>query len=147
MHRKVAAVIVAVLALGLASCGGSEPVLTRAQLASKISVACRQALAQAQREMRANARDRSGATFVNAILDDQQAVMARIKHLNPPAAAKADFDAFKQGVQQRIDIVERVKGAGRAGIQRAIASIQRQGEVVTRRVQAAARRLRVQGCI
>lgn len=86
-------------------------------------------------------------TFVNAILTDQHAVMDRVKHLNPPAAAKADFEAFKQGVQQRIDLVERVKGAGRAGVQRAMASIQRQGEAITRRVQVAARRLGVEACI
>lgn len=147
MHRKVAAVLVAALALGVASCGGSEPVLTRAQLASKISVACRQALHQAQRQMRANASDRSGTSFIDAVLADQHAVMDRVKHLNPPAAAKADFEAFKQGVQQRIDLAERVKGAGRGGLQRAMASIQRQGEVVTRRVQDAARRLGVEGCI
>lgn len=147
MHRKVAAVLVAALALALASCGGSEPVLTRAQLTSKISVACRQALRQAQQQMRANARDRSGTTFLDAILTDQHAVMDRIKHLNPPAAAKADFEALKQGVQQRIDLIERAKGAGRADLQRAIASMQRQAEVVTRSVQAATRRLGVEGCI
>jgi len=147
MHRKVAAALVAALALGLASCGGSEPVLTRAQLTSKMSVACRHALAQAQREMRANARDRSQMVFVEAILLDQHAVMDRIKNLNPPAAAKADFEAYKQAVQQRIDLVERIKGTGRAGVQRAISSIQRQGEAITRRAQAAARRLGVEGCI
>ena len=147
MHRKVAAVVVAALALGLASCGGSEPVLTRAQLTSKLTVACRQALRQAQQEIRANSNDRSGMAFVNAILSDQHAVMDRIKHFNPPAAAKADFEAFKQGVQQRIDLVERVKGAGRAGVQRAMASIQAQGEAISRKVQTATKHLGVEGCI
>lgn len=147
MHRKVAAALVTVLAIGLASCGGSEPVLTRAQLTSKITVACREAQAQAQREMRANQTDRSGLAFVNAILTDQHAVMDKVKHLNPPAAAKSDFEAFKQGVQQRIDLVERIRSAGRGGVRRAIAAAQRQGEVITRKVQAATRNLGIEGCI
>lgn len=147
MHRKVAAALAAVLALGLASCGGSEPVLTRAQLVRKVELACRQGLVQAQREMRANANDRSGVAFVGGVLADQQAVMEKVQHLNPPAAAKADFETFKHGVQQRIDLLKRVKAAGRAGVQRAMQGAQRQGEVVTRRVQAASRNLGVTGCI
>lgn len=147
MHRKVAAALVAALALALASCGGSEPVLTRAQLTRKITVACRQALVQAQREMRAQANDRSGFAFINAVLTDQKAVMDKVKHLNPPAAAKGDFETFKEGVQQRIDLLERVKGAGRSGIRSAIASAQRAGEAITRRVQTATRNLGVESCI
>ena len=139
MYRKVAAAFVAALALALASCGGSEPQLTRAQLVRKIEVACRQGERVATRETRAG--------FAVAISASQHVVMERIDDLNPTAAAKADFEALKAAMQQRLRLIDRLKAAGRAEAQRVMREVQAAGEAATRRAQAAERALNLTGCL
>jgi hypothetical protein len=147
MHRKVAAAFAAALALGVGGCGGSEAQLTRAQLVRRIEVACRQGQRETQTQMRSSRGSNDGTAFLDAILAGQNAVMDKIGDLNAPAAAQADYDAVKKGMEQRIELVKRVQSAGRAGLQRAMAAVQPQADAATRRVQAATRRLGVEGCI
>jgi len=150
MHRKVAAALVAALALGIAAagCGSSSTPLTRAQLVSKIEAACRAGQREAQRQASARSGSRDGASqFLAAIVTSQRATIAKVEDLTPPDAAKADFEAFKQGMQQRVDLFARVQSAGGAGLQRAMAAAQAQGEAITRRLQAAADGLGVRGCV
>lgn len=149
MNRNVAAALAVALTLGVASCGGSEETLTRAELVRQVNVACRDGQELSQRQMRATrgAAARDGTGFLTAILDGQRTVVDRLDDLNPPDAAKDDFDAFKQGVQDRLDLFARVESVGSRGLQRAMAAAQRDGEVLTRSVQDAATRLGVRGCI
>ncbi len=146
MQRKVAAAIVAALALALVSCGESGKTLTRAELAKQVEAACKSGTQAAQRQGRAGGS--TGPThFLTAIVAGQRVIVARIKDLNGAGEAKSDFAAFKQGMQQRLAMFERVQSAGSAGLQRAIRAAQAEGEAITRRVQAAASRLGIQGCI
>ncbi|MBS1871561.1 MAG: hypothetical protein JSS99_18085 [Actinobacteria bacterium] len=147
MYRKVAAALVAVLALGLASCGGSEPELTRAQLVRKVELACREAQAIAAREARAKGRAGENGAFIAGLLGGQKAVLDRIHNLNAPNSIQSEFDALKQGMQDRIDAVERVASASRADMQRMIRAVQPQAEAAARRMEAASNSLGIRGCV
>jgi|SRR5215212_930202 len=147
MHRKVAAALVAVLALGIASCGGSESELTRSQLANRIEKACREGQQVSAEQQRANGRSGGMTAFVDSIVAGQQALVDKTKDLNAPEAAQANFDTFKDGLQDRLDQMQRVASSGRADLQRAIREIQPKVEAISRRLMVAARRLGVEGCV
>ena len=149
MHRKVAAAFVAALALGVASCGSSEPPLTRAQLVRRVEAACREAQQASQRQTRSSSgssRSANALAFVEAVVAGQKVAIDRIEELDAPDEAKDAFDTFKQSMQQRADLFDRVKSAGATNLQRAMATAQREGEAVTRRLQQAVRDLGVEGC-
>jgi len=143
MHRKVAAALVAVLALGIASCGESGRTLTRAELVRQVEAACREGQLATQQQGRA----RSTAGFLTAVVAGQRVIVARIKDFNGSGEAKSDFAAFKQGVQQRLALFQRFQSTGGAGLQRAIAQVQAEAEAITRRVHDAATRLGIEGCV
>lgn len=147
MHRKVAAALVAALALGVASCGSSEP-LTRAELVRKVEVACREGQQQAQKQMRAGERSsRDGTTrLVSAFLIAEKSILARIEDLDVSDATKSDFDAFKAAVKQRADLFARVDGATGAELRRAMAEAQAEGEAIGRRLHDSAAALGIEGC-
>lgn len=149
MHRTVAAALVAALALGIASCGGGEAALTRAQLVKKIELACREAQRQSQRRIRAitGSSNRSREAFITAVVDGQRAQLDRIEDLHPSDAVKADYVAFKDGLKQRLDLFSRLKSVGGANLQRALELASRASDALTTRVQEAARRLGVTGCV
>jgi hypothetical protein len=146
MHRKVAAALVAALALGVASCGGSEESLTRAQLVSRIEQACRDGQREAQRQMRAAGRAGGAATFLTAVLAGQKSELDAIDNFKVPDAAKADYEAFKDGVQARVDAIERAASADRADVQRAMRSVQAEAEAAARKIETSARSLGIEGC-
>jgi hypothetical protein len=146
MHRKVAAALVAALALAVAGCGGSEETLTRAQLVRRIETACREAQRAAQEEIRAARGSEDQQSFIAALLAGQKVQMDALDDVDATGAAKADFEAFKEGVQARVDAVERVSSADRADFQRAMSAAQPEAEAASRKVEAAARSLGVEGC-
>lgn len=149
MHRKVAAALLAVLALGVASCGSSETTVTRAQLVSRLETACRAAQRTAQQQLaRASASaKRSGAGLVAALEGYERYVLGRVEHVRVSnAGAQRDLATFKETARQRLALIERVRAAG-GNMQRAIAAKQAQIEAATRREQAALSGLGVRGCI
>ena len=142
MHRKVAAALVAALALGVASCGGSEP-LTRAQLVRQLETACRQAQERAEEAGR-SARGEGG--FFEAVLAGQRVLVERVEGLEPPDELRDDVDTLESGLAERTDLVAEVAQAGRAEQQRLMAEATRRMETVTRDIDGALRRLGVEGC-
>jgi hypothetical protein len=146
MHRRVAVALLAALALGVASCGG-ESTLTRAELVRQIEVACKQAEKVSEKASRQTKSSTSASQFLTAVLAGQRAIANRLEDLDPSDAAKADFEAFKRGVQQRVRLFTGVASAGGAELQRGMRATQKQGEVLTSRIQSAADRLGVDGCI
>lgn len=146
MHRKVAAALVAALALALASCGGSEETLTRAELVNRIEKACRDGQTESQRQMRAAGRSSGASGFIDAVLAGQKSELDAVDDFKVPDAAKDDYEAFKAGVQARIDAVERAASADRADIQSALRSVQSEAEAAARKIETAARHLGVEGC-
>jgi len=149
MHRKVVAALLAVLALGVASCGSSETTVTRAQLVSRIERACRVAQQAAQQQIgraQASAR-RSGAALAEALVNYQRYVLARVEHVkSSDATAQSDLTAMKAASRERLAMVERARAAG-ANAQRAITAMQAQSEAVTRRIQAALAGLGITNCV
>jgi hypothetical protein len=143
MHRKVAVALVAVLALGIASCGGSEKTLTRAELVRQVERACKDGQRAGQKQARAD----GGSGFIRAVLASQKTVMDKIGDFNASGAAKSDFETFKDGVQTRLDVIERIAAAPRADQPRVMRAEQPTIETTSRRTQAAARRLGIDGCI
>jgi len=144
MHRKVAVALVAALALGIAGCGGSEETLTKGQIVSRVEAACKKA--QQVAEQRSRTSGSGSMAFITAILAGQQALVDAIDGINPSDATKDDFDAFKQGMQDRADLFARVKDSGAAGIRRAMQDAQAEGEAMNKRIHAAASRLGVTSC-
>lgn len=143
MHRKVAVALVAAFALGVAGCGSSEP-LTRAELVRQVESACRQAQRTGQAEMRSS---RGPNAFISSILAMQRDLSSKLEGLDPPDAARDDFETFKDGVEQRTELVERVESVrGQQQMQRAMAAIEDEATAVTERVQSAGRRLGIDGC-
>ena len=146
MYRKVAAALVAALALGIAGCGGSESELTRAQLVRRVETACRQGQQVADREQRAAGRGRGMEVFIDSVAAGQQAILDRIGDLNVPDELQDDFDALRSGMQERLDLLERAGSVDRAELERAVRGIQQQAEAATRRIAAAGRTLGIEGC-
>lgn len=149
MHRKIAAALLAMLALGVASCGSSETTVTRAQLVSRLESACHVAQQTAQQQIaRANASTRrSNAALAEALVAYQRYVLRRVEHVKvSDAAAQRDLVAMKQIARERLAMVERARAAG-ANAQRVIVAMQAQSEAVTRRLQTVLRSLGVTGCV
>jgi len=147
MHRKVAAALVAALALVGAGCGSSET-LTRAELVRRIETACRQGQAQVQASTRARGGSQSAqqVRFVTALRDSQQSFVDTLDDLEPPDAAKSDFEAFKQSIEARAELIDDVASAGAGKIDQAMRSVQREATVASQRAEQSARALGVDGC-
>lgn len=147
MHRKVAAALVAALALAVASCGGSESeTLTRAQLVRRIETACREGQRAGTQQVRASRGAESQEAFIAALLAGQKKEFEGLKNVKSADAAKADYEAFKEGVQARIAVIERVTSAGRADFRRELSAAQPQAEALTKRLEVVIRRLGIVGC-
>jgi len=148
MHRKVAAALLAVLALGVTSCGSGDKTLSRAELVRQVEVACREAQRSVQRQQSASrsAGGEATARFLDAVLSGQRVIVARIKHYDASGEAKTDFATFKQAVQQRLALFERVRAAGSGRIPAAIRAVQREAEALALRIQDSTTRLGIQGC-
>lgn len=146
MHRKVAAALIAALALAVAGCGGSEETLTRAQLVRRIETACKEGQRAGSKQVRATRGSETQASYVAALLTSQKTELDALDNVKATGAAKADFEAFKQGVKARMDAMERVTSADRANLQSALTAATPAAEAAARKVEIAARRLGVEGC-
>jgi hypothetical protein len=144
MHRSVAAALVAALALGVASCGGSEEPLTRAQLVRQIEVACREG-SKAGRRVKRSSEPR--ALLIDRLVTGQRAAVEEIDDLNPAESVKADFEAFKQQMHARADLFARAGSHSGAALVRAMNAAEAEGIRITKQLLAAANRLGVKGCV
>ena len=119
MHRKVAAALVAVLALGLASCGSSQKTETvsRAQLISRLEAACLagQRAAKAQPNGETNQ-----AAYLNGIIANLRTIDEKVGHLETTGAAKPFFDTYKASLAPRIEALEKILSADSADRQQVI---------------------------
>ena len=140
MHRRVAAAVAAVLALGVASCGESSEPLTRAQLQNRIEAACRQAAQRAQDG------GRTADDFFAMVLTAQRDLVERVEGLDPPDELSDTVERLQEGLTQRADAIADVADAPRGEQQRAAASINERLEAITRDVEAALSDLGVRGC-
>ena len=145
MHRKIAAAIVAVLALALASCGGSEKTtLSRAALVRRVELACREGQRITERAVR-EARSADGFNL-DAMRAGQEAILDKIEDLDTSGAARADFDGFKDGMRERLEAIEEVAAADRADQARVLRSVQTEATAAGRRIEVAVRSLGLVGC-
>jgi len=145
MHRKVAAALLAVLALGVTSCGSSGRTVSQAELVRQVELACK----EAQREVQSTARRGSGEAtvrFVAAVIAGQRLLIARIKQYDGSGEAKAEFADFKQTMQQRLALLERVRSVRSGQLRNAIRGAQAEAEALSTRARAIAARIGFQGC-
>lgn len=117
MHRKVAATLVAALALGVASCGGTErtETVSRAELISRLESACR----AGQREAAKQARDRRAA-FLEVLIANLTTIDDHVGRLETTGEAKADFEDYKDTVRSRLDALRQIAAADAADRQRLV---------------------------
>lgn len=149
MHRKVAVAFVAALAVGAASCGGSEP-LTRAELVSQVASACREAQDSSKAEMRSATRrsgDDAGAAMMSVMASRQQDFLDRVGDLEPSERLQAALDAYEQQVKQRRDLLQDATSDLRARGEEAMAAFARKSAEVQERVRRAAQELGVKDCL
>jgi type II secretory pathway pseudopilin PulG len=143
MHRKVAVAIVAALALVAASCGGTETTtLGRAALVKRVETVCREAQDAAARESRATRTPDP----IAALQAGQRLLKDKLEGLEGSGSVKADYDAYKEGVKTRYELIERVAAASRADRARVIRSVEADATAASRRMETAARRLGLEGC-
>ena len=148
MHRTVAAALVAaLLALGVASCGGSETTtLNGDALVRRIELACRDGQRAAEEKARSASRSDGGEAFVEAILANERTVRDKLDGVTTAGAMKAEFEAFKQTVDRRVELIEQLTGVDRAQREALVRRLQPQIEATTRKLQELARALEVDGC-
>jgi uncharacterized protein (DUF885 family) len=144
MHRKVAAAIVAALALAVASCGGSETTtLDRAELLRRAELACRSAGQVTEQQTRAEGRSPNA---YKALLAGQKALVERLEKLEGSGDLRDDFNSYKDGVRTRLDALEKVTSAPRAEQPRVLRSVQREAVAAGRQIGAAVDKLGLRGC-
>lgn len=146
MHRKVAAAVVAALALALAGCGGSETTtLSRAELVRQVQLACRAAVRTTEQQARA-ARNSASSNPYAAMHAGQKVLAERLEKLESSDAAKDDFTAYKEGVRRRLDALDKILAAPRAEQPRVLRSVQKEAVAAGRQIGAAVERLGLRGC-
>jgi hypothetical protein len=144
MHRKVAAAIVAALALAVASCGGSEKTtLDRAELIRRVELACRAAGQTTEKQGRAEGRSSSPFAALRA---GQKVLVARLEKLEGSGDTKDAFNAYKEGVRTRLDALEKIVSAPRDEKVRAYRSVRKEAVASGRQIEAAVERLGLSGC-
>ncbi|HEX7290954.1 MAG TPA: hypothetical protein VF250_07485 [Conexibacter sp.] len=142
----MAAALVAALALGVASCGGTETTtLEGAALVRRIELACREGQRTAQREAQRTRQPRTGIN-ITPILAAHRVMAEKVGELDTDGPDKADFERLKAAMQERLELVQQVADADRAEQSRVIRSVQVRAARTTRVIEAAARRLGVEGC-
>jgi hypothetical protein len=121
MHRKVAAALVAALALGVASCGGGQKTETvsRAQLIGRLEAACLAGQREARRQFKAG---RGQVVFVQGILANLKAINDKVRNLETTGPEKRLLDTYKATLQPRIDALEKIAAADGADRQKVIAA-------------------------
>lgn len=139
-------IVVALTGLVLASCGGTEARLTRAEMVSRVLAACTTARQATEREMRTS-KGAVRARVVAGLVAGQRVLIDRLDGLNPPAAAKHDFDTFRQDLQRRLELYEEVQAAGPSGIARALAANRREQREIFIRLDAVNHKYSLTGCV
>jgi hypothetical protein len=150
MHRKVAAAVCAALMLAVTACGGGEggDELTRAQLAGRVERACTEATERAQEDARDAGRGGDGVTaLLTAVSAAQENISARIEGLEPPEELSDEWEAFKEGIGERADIVARAAASARGGNDRALQEVEAELAAIGRRLQASAQALGLRSCL
>jgi hypothetical protein len=104
MQRKVAAAFVAVLTLGLASCGGGKDRLSASQFKQRANAICNETRGQAtQLAGQAQGKiDRSSAKRLLAITDKG---IGKLEALKPPKADEAKFAEMRRELQGERDFI------------------------------------------
>ena len=149
MHRTVAAALVAaLLGLGVASCGGSESTtLNGNALVRRIELACREGQKAAREKLRSASRSNNGEGFAEVILASENAVRDKLDGVTTSGATKADFEAFKQTLDRRVELVEKLTGLDRAEREAMTRRLQSQIEATTEKLQELTRTFDIEGCI
>ncbi len=142
MHRKVAAALVAALALGVASCGGSEETLTRAQVVRRIETACR----TAQERTEKATRQARGENFLAAILLGQRQLTRDVEELEGSDDVADALDSLKSSLADRTEVIASVSEEPRAQQGRAFQAAEERLNSATRAAEAVYRRLGIRGC-
>ena len=119
MHRKLAAALVAVLALGLASCGGTRrtETVSRAEAVSRLEAAC---IAGAREGRRHWHPGESHVTYVKAIIAEMKTISDQVGNIEASGPARAAFEAYKATLRARIDAAERIASADQADVRQAM---------------------------
>lgn len=150
MDRRIAAALVSALALGVASCGSTEPQLTRTQLVAKINVACREAAKATSQQTRSGLGTTASpnrAALAAALIAGQHVLEDRLAGLTPPDAAKQEFEAFRTEIQQRLHVYEQMQATFRSGAQTTSSKLQQQNFVLFHRLDGISHHWELQGCI
>lgn len=146
MYRTIAAALVAAAVLGVASCGGTEATITRAQLVEKIDAACTAARETTQKATRSTGTEVAG--YLAGLIAGRRALLKQIDGLNPAAAAdKQDLEGFKKGEQERLAMFESYRGKAGAELQTAVAANRSRQQANFTRLDAISHRLHLSGCV
>jgi hypothetical protein len=115
MHRKVAAIVAAVLALGAAGCGGGdgggEDSLTRAEFVKQADAVCK----RAQTLPAAEGERPTLVEFGERTLASRRTMLARLEQLEPPEQMASRYDRYLAAVRENDElnaqVLERFRAA------------------------------------
>ncbi len=144
MHRKVAGAVVVALALGVASCGGSDEPLTKAELVKQMNVVCK---GKRQRTDTTADKGRNGpGAFFEQILERQKEIADGLDELTPPAELETAFAALKKAEVDRQALVEKAIAAIKADPKAKLESLTKEGEAIQRQLTSAAAEIGAKSC-
>lgn len=148
MRRTIGAAVVFALVLGVASCGGTEGRLTRAQFVKTLITACAEGLAASRAAMHTSPsapdyRERLAASY----LAGQRLLVKRIERIQPPAAAAHDFAVFMHGERQKLAGLERLQGTSGPAFDRVVQEGRKEQEIVFEQIHAIWKRYRLDACV
>lgn len=140
MHRKVAGAVVVALALGVASCGGGDEPLTKAELVKQVNVVCK------GKPQKARSGKRGPNSFFEQILAQQKEIDEGLDALTPPAELEDEFAALKEAQEGRRALLEKAIAALKENPKAQLDSLSEDGEDVQRQVASAATALGAKSC-
>lgn len=139
MHRKVAGAVAVALALGVASCGGDEP-LTKAELVKQVNIVCK------GKPQRGGSAKRGPNAFYDQILAGQKAISEGLEDIKPPEELEDEFAALKEAEDDRRELMEKAVAALRENPKADLSSLSEEGEPIQRQLVRAATALGVRNC-
>lgn len=109
MDRKTIGAAMAVLALGVGSCGGaSKPKLTRAEFVQRADAICTKAKQQATLAAQHSKTGSSSSTFLETVRTAQHKISIELRTLTPPDALTAEYTQYKSNMTQMGTLIDRL---------------------------------------
>lgn len=136
--RKLAAAVLAAIAVTVAGCGGSEKPLTHAELASKANAICKTVTAKFATKSANTTQDI--ARIAPELAAFEQKALSELSKLLPPANLESDWKKFVAGAEMLAENTSKLGEYAKANKLKAAARLILSTETTQHQMQAIAKR-------